>query len=68
MCRRARQIARAIAVSCVLICCAPSSSLQRGYGTGENPTAGGLPEVRMRKLHLVRPDLSPYPIAYEVYC
>ena len=26
------------------------------------------PEVRLRKLHLVRPDLIPYPIAYEFYC
>ena len=26
------------------------------------------PEVRIRKLHLVRPDLIPYPIAYETYC
>jgi hypothetical protein len=26
------------------------------------------PEVRLRKLHLVRPDLIPYPIFYEVYC
>ena len=26
------------------------------------------PEVRLRKLHLVRPDLIQYPIAYEVYC
>lgn len=25
-------------------------------------------EVRLRKLHLVRPDLIPYPIMYEVYC
>lgn len=25
-------------------------------------------EVRLRKLHLVRPDLIPYPICYEVYC
>ncbi len=24
--------------------------------------------VRLRKLHLVRPDLIPYPIAYEVCC
>jgi hypothetical protein len=31
--------------------------------------AGNLPpEVRLRKLHLVRPDLIPYPIAVEVYC
>ena len=26
------------------------------------------PEVRLRKLHLVRPDLIPYPIFYDVYC
>jgi hypothetical protein len=26
------------------------------------------PEVRLRKLHLVRPDLIPYPLAYEVVC
>ena len=26
------------------------------------------PQGRLRKLHLVRPDLIPYPIAYEVYC
>jgi hypothetical protein len=33
---------------------------------GETPTARG--ETRLRKLHLVRPDLIPYPIAFEVYC
>jgi len=26
------------------------------------------PEVRLRKLHLVRPDLIMYPLAYDVYC
>jgi hypothetical protein len=26
------------------------------------------PEVRLRKLHLVRPDLILYPIEYDVYC
>lgn len=25
-------------------------------------------EVRLRKLHLVRPDLIQYPLAYEVIC
>lgn len=24
--------------------------------------------VKLRRLHLVRPDLIPYPIAYEVVC
>ena len=33
----------------------------------QQPTAGAV-EVRLRKLHLVRPDLIPYPIAYEVCC
>lgn len=33
-----------------------------------SPLAGIRPEGRLRKLHLVRPDLIPYPIAYEVYC
>jgi hypothetical protein len=31
-------------------------------------TAHVQPTVRLRKPHLVRPDLIPYPIAYEVYC
>jgi hypothetical protein len=26
------------------------------------------PEVRLRKLHLVRPDLIPYPIQLDIYC
>jgi hypothetical protein len=33
-----------------------------------DPTAALPPEVRLRKLHLVRPDLIPYPIAYDIYC
>jgi hypothetical protein len=35
---------------------------------GEQPSAKLSPEVRLRKLHLVRPDLIPYPIMLEVYC
>ena len=34
----------------------------------DQSVAGIRPEGRLRKLHLVRPDLIPYPIAYEVYC
>jgi hypothetical protein len=30
--------------------------------------ASRLMEVRIRRLHLVRPDLIPYPIAYETIC
>lgn len=25
-------------------------------------------EVRLRKLHLVRPDLIQFPVAFEIYC
>jgi hypothetical protein len=32
------------------------------------PEAVARYEVRLRKLHLVRPDLIPYPIHYDVYC
>ena len=31
------------------------------------PTAATI-EVRLRKLHLVRPDLMAYPLSIEVYC
>lgn len=33
-----------------------------------SPLSAIRPEVRLRKLHLVRPDLIPYPIASEIYC
>ena len=39
-----------------------------GAAKGMQPTSQLPPEVRLRKLHLVRPDLIPYPIALEVYC
>jgi len=37
-------------------------------GNGISSQAAVRPEVRLRKLHLVRPDLIPYPIASEIYC
>ena len=63
-----RRLATAIVLSAV--------SLAGASGTvGTNQKAGGdavaeryYPEVRLRKLHLVRPDLIPYPISFEVYC
>jgi hypothetical protein len=30
-------------------------------------SADAMAQVRLRKLHLVRPDLIPYPISFEVY-
>jgi len=34
----------------------------------QDPTAKLTSEVRLRKLHLVRPDLIGYPIVFEIYC
>jgi len=45
-----------------------SAASSAASSKGETPLAGMHPEVRLRKLHLVRPDLIPYPIAYEVCC
>jgi hypothetical protein len=48
----------------------PATSLhgRDGNTIPRDEVAGMRPEGRLRKLHLVRPDLIPYPIAYEVYC
>lgn len=32
------------------------------------PTITRYDQVKLRKLHLVRPDLIPFPIIFEVYC
>jgi hypothetical protein len=37
-------------------------------GLPDDAFASSFKEVRIRKLHLVRPDLIPYPLAYEVVC
>ncbi len=53
-----------------LACVAPSSQstpATRPIRQGED-AAALKGETRLRKLHLVRPDLIPYPIAFEVYC
>ena len=65
-----RRVARLL----VLVCC-----FAAGFGPAQGsatraadpacPDAVARTEVRaLRKLHLVRPDLIPYPIAYEVIC
>ena len=55
----------------VLALSAPQSESRtsdRASDADQGAIAGLRPETRLRKLHLVRPDLIPYPIAYEVYC
>lgn len=73
------RLALLLAVACLTFV-APAGESRRAPALPEAPVvaapsveetdavAGLRPETRLRKLHLVRPDLIPYPIAYEVYC
>ena len=62
-----RRVTRLLVVLC--LAAAPfTPPTQAPAIAGETPVAGLYPEVRLRKLHLVRPDLIPYPIAFEVCC
>jgi hypothetical protein len=70
-----RHFARSLLLASTLGVCllAPNGQSSRQHGPEIRPAdaaeiAGIRPEGRLRKLHLVRPDLIPYPIAYEVYC
>ena len=57
-------LARAILTT--LLLAAADAAPPPGDGPAAAPAA---PEVaKLRKLHLVRPDLIPYPLAYDVYC
>lgn len=66
---------RRVARSLVLVCFVASGfapTQPAATRAAAEPTATDAvvrTEVRaLRKLHLVRPDLIPYPIAYEVCC
>ncbi|MGD0139745.1 MAG: hypothetical protein ABSD28_12780 [Tepidisphaeraceae bacterium] len=45
-----------------------SISARKNASISAPQVASRLMEVRIRRLHLVRPDLIPYPIAYEIIC
>ena len=68
--RGIRFLSRAIAVAMLLsagmIPPAPAARMPANAPEAGDAVARG--EVRLRKLHLVRPDLIPYPIHYDVYC
>jgi hypothetical protein len=62
-----RRSARSLVLVCVFASAfGPVRELAPQADRGTDTTAST--EVRLRKLHLVRPDLIPYPIAYEVVC
>jgi hypothetical protein len=64
----------AFALATLVTCVAPHShgtkQMRRGASLEARPQAAApmAREVRLRKLHLVRPDLISYPLALEVYC
>jgi hypothetical protein len=59
-------------ISLALLACAivSSTGLQSDEikPAANTQIASSLIQVHIRRLHLVRPDLIPYPIAYEVVC
>jgi hypothetical protein len=67
---RVRPLARQILIAIALLAFSPASPRATIIAPAKGPALSQayFPEVRLRKLHLVRPDLIPYPISYEVYC
>jgi hypothetical protein len=64
-----RLFARIPLVVALVTICASSPTRSKSAPQGTGATANVFyPEVRLRKLHLVRPDLIPYPIFYDIYC
>ena len=64
--RRLPIVACVVALCALINCGQPTVSQQTG--TSQQQLVRLPPEVRLRKLHLVRPDLIQYPLSYEVYC
>jgi len=62
------RLVRLILLAAVLVVPAGAHCAVVKQSDGIDPSAKLPPEVRLRKLHLVRPDLIQYPIAFEVYC
>ena len=62
------RVARLILLAAILAVPAGAHRTVVNRNDGIEPSAKLPPEVRLRKLHLVRPDLIQYPISFEVYC
>lgn len=68
--RGTRFLSRAFAIAVL----AAAGMIPSAHSSARTPTGPSIDsvatryEVRLRKLHLVRPDLIPYPIHYDVYC
>jgi len=67
--RPLRFVARVALIVTLATSITPTPQQHVPSNRSENDSIASMrPEVRLRKLHLVRPDLIPYPIAYEVCC
>jgi hypothetical protein len=58
-------LARFVLLVAVAVVCRPSTRDEVAVPARDDTTTAE--QVRLRKLHLVRPDLIPYPISFEVY-
>lgn len=47
---------------------APSPTIAATPADAEHDSVAALHEARLRKLHLVRPDLISYPLLFDVIC
>lgn len=52
----------------VLLFAAPTEQSKGAASPSQPEAQANDSNVRMRKLHIVRPELLQYPMAYEVYC
>jgi len=66
--RRLPIVALVVALCAVMNCGKADTPVQSPANPDNSSLVRLPPEVRLRKLHLVRPDLIPYPICFEVYC
>jgi hypothetical protein len=55
-------------VLALLLATSLAGTSDKTYAAEDKSAVTELQEVKLRKLHLVRPDLIMYPIAYEVFC
>ena len=71
MSSRSLPFGRALLAIAALTCTATTAPAPQTRSNSAPAVAAGqtyFPEVRLRKLHLVRPDLIPYPLTFDVYC
>jgi hypothetical protein len=59
---------RGLLLAAILVTHGSSRAVRPNSSQAATTLASFTTEVRLRKLHLVRPDLIPYPIETEIYC